>query len=291
MGPEERASRNEGYRQGVVLGLTIAEIILLILFALLLAMSGVLMKRQAVIKAQAEEQATAKAMNQKLPPELVAKLEEININLSSPDGVKRMVGILNATQLVGNLKKDKKQTRLELACQAGIELQNALGQNLDAAELIKSSQKLNKDLQALKKEAREYSSSKILPSCYVAKGAAPIFIYDITVRREGLELVDTVPESLRTRFNSDFKLLPSQKPLSDAEFSRIGKAFASYGKGKECKFYVKVYDETGLNKELLKSKLQLIEKSFVWTFMMNSKEDEIDSSDLIFLPAGRGSRK
>lgn len=41
-----------GYRKGVVLGLTIAEIILLILFALLLALTGVLIKRQAAVRAE-----------------------------------------------------------------------------------------------------------------------------------------------------------------------------------------------------------------------------------------------
>ena len=45
-----------GYRRGVVLGLTIAEIILLILFALLLALTGVLMKKQAQIRAEMDYQ-------------------------------------------------------------------------------------------------------------------------------------------------------------------------------------------------------------------------------------------
>lgn len=51
--PTVTQAGREGRRQGIVLGLTIAEVILLILFAVILAMSGVLLKREALIKAEA----------------------------------------------------------------------------------------------------------------------------------------------------------------------------------------------------------------------------------------------
>jgi hypothetical protein len=288
--PQKQDLQNEGYRRGVVLGLTIAEIILLILFALLLAMTGVLIKREAVIKTQAEAQAETRALNQKLTPELAAKLTELNINIMTPDGASRLLGILEAAQLVSPIKKTKKENDLERACQAGLQLQNALGKNLSAVDFIKSAQQLSDDFQTLKKEAMQCSSSAILPPCYGTKGAPPIFIYDINVKLEGLIFSDTVPENLRARFATDFKKLPAlNKPLSIAEFKEIARPFASYGKSNQCKFYVKVYDEMGSNKDLFKSRLKLIEESFVWTFMMTTKEDA-DGKNLIFFPAGQGIR-
>ena len=278
-----QAAENEGRRRGVVLGLTIAEIILLILFALLLAMTGVLIKKQAAIKVQFEAEASAKVMTQMLSPVISAKLMSMGIDVTKSDGENRLLAILNAAEaLMKSPVKD--QNRLDQACKAGIELQNALGKNLNAADLIKSAQQLSKDLETLRMEAAKCNSTAIPPPCYEkAGGESTVFIYDARVTAAGIILNNVLPERYRTRFEADFSNPPPvNKALTNAEFKTATNRFATYGKSNSCKFYVKVYDETSGNKEKFRASLKTIEDNFVWTFMMTAKEDEAGKSINLF---------
>ena len=270
----KKFAANEGRRQGVVLGLTIAEIILLILFALLLALTGVLIKRQAAIKTQFEAQAIAEAMSQILSPAISAKLLSMGIDVTKKEGESRLLAILDAAQIVSK-PSSKEQSRLDQACKAGIELQSALGKNLNAADLIKSAQTLSKDLETLKGDAAKCVTAAIPPPCYEKVSSEPTaFLYDVRVSSGGIVLNYVLPDRYRSRFDADFSNPPPlNKALSNAEFKTATNRFAAYGKSNSCKFYVKVYDETAGSNEKFRASLKVIEESFVWTFMMTTKED------------------
>ena len=270
------AAASEGRRRGVVLGLTIAEIILLILFALLLAMTGILIKRQIAVKAQYEAQSSSRQMSQMLSPEISGKLQSMQIDLTQSAGEARLLAVLNAAQTATDIKPSKDQSRLDQACQAGFELQNALGKNLNATDFIKAAKQLSQDLEGLRVGAASCLEAVIPPPCYEkSKGEPSVYIYDLQVTAGGIVLNASVPDRYRSRFEADFKNPPpTNKPLSNADFQAVTKQFISYGKKNQCKFYVKVYDETEGNKEKLRKSLKAIEEQFVWTFMMSGRVDE-----------------
>ena len=284
----KRSSNNEaaseGRRRGVVLGLTIAEIILLILFALLLAMTGILIKRQIAVKAEYEAQASARVMTQILSPEISGKLQAMKIDLTQPGGEERLLAILNAAQSVASLKKSKDSSALEQACQAGLELENALGKNLNSIDFIKLAKQLSQELESLRLGSQRSVETTIAPPCYEkTKGDPSVYIYDLQVTPAGIVLNNSVPERYRSRFEADFKSPPPvNKAMSDSEFLTATKPFIAYGKKNQCKFYVKVYDETDGNKDKLRKSLKVIEEQFVWTFMMSGKVDEAGKSINLF---------
>lgn len=263
---------NVGYRRGVVLGLTIAEIILLILFAVVLAMTGVLIKRKNATIAEVETRMAA----QQLPTSISRKLGEMRINLSTTSGEQQLMGILNSADM--DTERVKRQQQ---ALQLGQNIQKAFGSNITAEQLIKS----HNELESLKNDLSKSGSGKILGPCYQANTNDPVpFVFDIFVRNDVLVMRDVVPERLRTKFESDFKGTPSSQTFNnDRDFTNKTRPFAEYGKRHQCKFYVKVYDETtGNSKQRIKSQLKLVENAFVWTFMMAGKSG--DKEDINLFP-------
>lgn len=263
---------NVGYRRGVVLGLTIAEIILLILFAVVLAMTGVLIKRKNATIAEVETRMAA----QQLPTNISRKLSEMQINLSTRSGEQQLMGILNSADMDPDRVKRQQQ-----ALQLGLDIQKAFGNNITADQLIKN----QNELESLKNNLSKSDNGKIQGPCYQVNANDPVpFVFDIFVRNDVLVMRDVVPERLRNKFESDFKGTPSSQTFTnERDFTNKTRSFAEYGKRHQCKFYVKVYDETtGNSKQRIKSQLKIIETAFVWTFMMAGKSG--DKEDINLFP-------
>ena len=230
----EGAAR-EGRRRGVVLGLTIAEIILLILFAVVLAMSGVLLKRSAMIKAQVA------APQKEETPKVVVDPKILQIGLD----FKRIFGDKTVEQV--------------------------------AAELALLQSELNK----LKAEMAKMGNVEVPPPCYAKNnnGQTP-YIFDIRIKNDGLVLFDTAPERLRAQLRTDMPIQPPlERPLSVSEFKSATNGYINYGRRNQCKFYVKVYDDTG-SKDRVKNQLKVIESNFVWTFILTIKPGAQNPDDL-----------
>lgn len=269
------ALENAGYRRGVVLGLTIAEIILLILFAVVLAMTGVLIKRKNATINEVETRMAA----QQMPIDVSKKLSEMGINLASKEGEQRLLGILN------NSDNDTDRVRRQQeAMQLGLDIQKAFGKNITADQILKNQIELKNQIDLMKADQTKPGSGQILPPCMQSsKGEPGPFVFDIFVRNDVLVMRDTVPERAKSRFESDFKAIPaSQTFTNDRDFINKTRVFAEYGKKNQCKFYVKVFDETNDGKNRLKGQLKLIENSFVWTFMMAGKNS--DKEDINLFP-------
>lgn len=236
--PSNRADlKEEGRRLGIVLGLTIAEIILLILFAVVLAMAGVLMKRGTLIKEQVERQV----------------LTDTNKLLKDPT-----------------------------TYQAGSDFQKFFGKDAKVSDVFNEQRKLQSDLDKLKSEMAKSGNVEILPPCLrIANGGNIPYIYDIAIRNDGVALFDTSPDLLKPQLKREFPNPPPLgKILSAQEFKSLTNSYIDYGKRNQCKFYVKVYDETQNNKDKFKSQLKIVESNFVWTFMMSLKPGAQSSEDL-----------
>ena len=228
----------EGRRKGVVLGLTIAEIILLILFAVVLAMAGVLVKRQAIIQAEAN-----------------AKIQS---------------------------EKVEKSTPLDPAVyQTGLDFRKLFGQK-SAQEVWNELNKLQTDFDKLKSEMAKLSNTEVLPPCFRnANGGQVPYIYEIRLKNDGYLLVDTAPEKIKNQLRNEIPgQVPLERVLSTSEFKTATNGYINYGKRNQCKFYVKVYDDSQSGREKIKNQLKVIESNFVWTFILTIKPGAQNPDDL-----------
>jgi hypothetical protein len=298
-------SDKKSYRRGVVLGFTVAEIILLVLFALLLALAAVLIKgRGAMERAYATnerfgsaiaaldrqdkvtfsknidtalgeqidydkkvKELEKKMMKQSLPDDVYAELQAQKLDLSTKDGKERFLDMLisalyaqKEAQKNGNTAKEN----IEAACKAGAEMQKVLGKDKKPGDILNSIKDSKAQAEHWKDQAAKCGLAGILPPCYRETNEEQIpYIYDARIKPEGIQLLDTVPEKYKTRFNSDFKNPPpTNKVLSEQEFRSMTYQFLEFGRKNECRFYVRVFDDLANDKDRFKALLKAVENNF-----------------------------
>ena len=238
MQPSNKKSEEEGRRTGVVLGLTIAEIILLILFAVVLAMAGVLAKRKAMIQAEAN-------------------------------------AMLNTAKAEKTIPIDP------AVYQVGLDFRKLFGQK-SVQEVLNELNRLQADFDKLKSEMAKLSNTEVLPPCFRnANGGQAPYIYEIRLKNDGYFLVDTAPEKIKNQLRNEIPgQVPLDRVLSTSEFKSATNPYINYGKRNQCKFYVKVYDDSQAGREKIKNQLKVIESNFVWTFILTIKPGSQNSDDL-----------
>ena len=305
MKPDSAYDDTAAYRRGVVLGFTVAEIILLFLFALLLALATLLLSgRNSVDRAKAvnERFDTAlvalakgdstqflKSVNaviadevdyqkklegiekkyrtQYLPDDVYAEIRSQKLDLSTPAGKEQFLDLLSKA-LVAQRNAAKKSEILEkdfeATCHAGSVLQKSLGKDADPSKIVNTLKDTKGREEYWRSQAAKCGLAGNLPPCYKEKNSDPTpYLYDARIGESGITLVDTIPDTYRARFTSDFQSLPpTNRLLSDAEFRELTFKFLEFGNKNQCRFYVTVYDDLGNNKQRLKDAMKTIESNF-----------------------------
>ena len=263
----------EGYRRGTVLGLTIAEIFILLVFLMLLALLGV-----------------NRYWGDKLDPwkEIMAKAtpEEVEVALSHPDELRGEIKRLK--EQIEELEKEKE--RLQERIQILTDREGKTGQLLDEAnnqlrEVNRGSMEHEKALadaeheietliekvNSLEKEIRIFGKG-ITPPCWyqrieetnpIAKAnwrEKPYYLFDIAIREDHME-VQRLPiaegsaeDDSEASYAEEAKSLaldtiPYGTPLTDMEVRSFMRPLYEKGKASQvrtysCIFYVRVWDET-----------------------------------------------
>ncbi len=263
----------EGYRRGAVLGLTIAEIFILLVFLMLLALLGV-----------------NRYWGDKLDPwrEIMAKAtpEEVEVALKDPD--ERRQEIENLSKQVEELEKQKQ--RLQERIRMLEDREGETGKRLDKA---------NEDLREAKRAIAEFDQALadaglkrnelqgeieslgnkirimgkgITPPCWyqlieetnpITKAdmrEKPYYLFDIAIREDHMEVQRLpIPEGSAeddggASYAEEAKALgldtiPSGVPLSDSEMRKVMRGLYEKGKASQirtysCISYVRVWDET-----------------------------------------------
>jgi hypothetical protein len=267
-----------GYRKGVLLGLTVAEIILLILFALLIALWAQL----SVLKSDAER---AKAIisrfseivnkaNSKTDSEIAKDIEKVlklEIDYSEklskellryknnllPDDVFELIKTLNL-----DLKKLEDREKLRDLIKISTEFSSK--QNISTEQLANQCQvgglvtkrlkgadpeRLFSDVDHWKSVAASCGKSNVLPSCYQLNGKN-VYIFEARLNDNGILLKNIVPPELTDTFNKHFPVQPNYGiTLSIREFRDQTLPFVKHGTEQECRFNVEAYDDTGVDKK------------------------------------------
>lgn len=256
----------EGYRRGTVLGLTIAEIFILLVFLMLLALLG-------VNSYWAKKHGPWKEISKKYTP------EEVEEALADPDSLRREIKILK--NQIEKLKKEKE--RLQQRIQTLEDREGKTGAVLDSteAELEWARSELEdckKELatktgkmDSLEKEVMIFGKG-ITPPCWYQRieetnpitqanwREKPYYLFDIAIREDHMEVQRLpVPEGGAedddgAPYAEEAKILaldsiPYGSPLTDTEMRNVMRSLYEKGKASQvrnysCIFYVRVWDET-----------------------------------------------
>lgn len=276
------SSAARGYRKGVLLGLTIAEIILLILFALLLALFSRIQvlqesgdRAEALIKrfgsaltasgrgddkkfvteveraiqleidyAKKLADALGDSKNRLLPEDVYEAVVSKKFNFDNHDDRMKFIELMNLADTLG--KKNSSSSNDPNYCAIGASLPTEILNSGDPAGRVNRQQS---DIEHWRRKAEACGNGTEYPPCYEPINGQFVYVYDARLRDDGVLLQLTVPETKVDHFNSNFKNPPQTNLiLTPADFYNQASQFLTYGKNNSCRFFVRAFDETSTNK-------------------------------------------
>lgn len=250
----------EGYRRGAVLGLTVAEVFILLVFLMLLALMGV-----------------NRYWNGKLDPwrEIMASTTPKVVEEALKDPELRKQDLEELNKQVEELEKEK--DRLQERVRILEDREGETGERLDQAEQMLKERE--EDLENAKANADELSDrlrimgKGITPPCWyqvieeinpitrkVNLREKPYYLFDIVIRADHMEMQKLpIPEGaaeddggepyMEEAKRLSLESIPYGEHLTDFELRSVLNPIYEKGKASEirtysCIFYVRVWDET-----------------------------------------------
>lgn len=282
------SNQNIAYRRGVILGLTLAEIMLLVIFLLLLTFMAILKNEREryehklllvkksppiekiiqILEKQAPDIMDELVLaNQKLP-EIIAmiKKEKLKIRKSEtiPDVILRSVENLKADKEIikhsGSVNQKLKQV---------INAQEGLIKKQE--ELIKVRKELETEVENLKgqnkslyKQIESNGKGVDYPPCWADPTGKQEYIYNIFLTDDGIVIHDNkIPHRAAEQARLPISMIRYDNVLSNSNFQNQTYQLFSWSMANDCRFFVRVYDKTNSNqKKLYKRLLKVVEGRF-----------------------------
>lgn len=261
-------NNNSSYRRGVLLGLTMAEIIILIIFMLLLAFAALLDKEK---KANAAKESL---FSNKDVTERIVRV----FSTQPPDMQEDVVRAIESLPSIVSLIKEKDLARKEETLQdtlvravEKLEIEKRLSEGnadipveqqlLIAQEKIKELEDDAKNLTDQKKSLISQIESNgrgvDMPPCWPdANGRATEYLFNIDLTNAGIIMFDAAPtyrQEAKARLPLD--RIQYGQPRSISQFQSETQPIFNWSRQKECRFYVFVTDKTGATEKALFKKL------------------------------------
>jgi len=292
------------FRRGVILGLTFAEVLLLLLFVLMLILASRLfstetqLKREITRRNSAEhalgvlkpvlqrlgtpedkfditkewvrlhdEAAQAKAMLEASKPilDLVQKRQKKFRAETQAQAAQQIAADAEAgrrfaklaSEIFPSTSLETSQSQLESAARLGKSL---IGKSSTEGAIAKQYSSCVSNLNICKGQNSNLSArlGGVLPPCWVDAMGKTEYIYDTHLKEDGIWVTDNHidgKEKEQAALSTSGFVFGS--PMSQMEFVRAGLPLLQYGQRNNCRFYVRVFDDTGARsklryKELLK---------------------------------------
>ena len=268
------------YRRGFVLGLTLAEAMLLLLFVILLLLLLGFERREKEIEDLREiQERFAFLAEGREDQELLRLIEkaEVLAELEQSEGVEISDDFI---ELVQQMVAESRSSGVDLVKK--LEEQNeeieALQEELEAFSELGSPESIQEDLELaaadestlrgqvaeMRRRLEAAGNGRVLPSCWSTEDGKTQYLMDITLVDEGILAQETIPEG---RESSRARLPLSNRdltePLSIGQFLAWTREVFRYSVAEECRFYVRVQDSTGpMMKERFKALLLTVENHF-----------------------------
>lgn len=284
------SNNNSSYRRGVLLGLTMAEIIMLIIFLLLLAFSTLLDR--------AKKENAAQAALIQMDKSYVERLVKV-FSSQPPDMTEDIVRTIEKLPEVISLIKEKDLAKdgsepVEQVVMRGLEKIQAEKEAWDAMGDAPMEQQLlaalakQKELEA---EARNLSDQKKSlisqieskgrgvdwPPCWPdSSGKGAEFLFKVDLTNEGITLFDNAPpHRAEEKVRLPMQNIKYGVPRNIGQFQAETAPLFNWSKQKECRFYVLIYDKTGASeKALFKRLLITVEGSFYKKLVTTSGQEQ-----------------
>ncbi|MBM9515093.1 hypothetical protein [Desulfogranum marinum] len=289
------------YRRGIVLGLTMAEVVILITFCLLLLLANIVGKKNDEIKnlkdviQQKQEQLEILDKN----PNLAADLQKLYRALdkdSFDDAFKELVLIQEKNKsLVTELKSLQEKVKglqgiQEMLRKNDLSFDDAVNIVESVQEIKKKSPNLLPDQKAifdlpskiLKLEAEiitknnrmAYLQNKLerigkgteKPACWATPSGKSEYIFEMALTSNGIIIHDNeLPHRTVEQAELPLDSVDFSKTLDNQTF-RVGtQALYDWSNKNECRFFVKVFDQTKQNeKSIYKKRLRVVGEHFYY---------------------------
>ncbi len=234
--------QKKAYRQGLVLGLTMAEIVILIIFILLLTISYQIKKQKDEVNAIINNLNVLTERNTLLEKELV-KFEQI-INRGKIDDLfhelelakENHIKIEKMNQQLVELKEKEKELN---------DIKIILSESGLKSDDIKNHSKEIQELKSQIKNMQRRGIGTEKPACWATNDGKPEYIYDIAITSDSI----TIRDILLAHRSEDKVKLPTNliqlnESLSVEAFLEQTEPLFIWSENNNCRFFVRLYDET-----------------------------------------------
>lgn len=326
--------QEKSYRRGVVLGLTMAEVVILVLFALLLALAIRMEKQEHQIasleeqiidteqRREAAEKEKSEALAELAPLRehfsnqnnfeeefkrlVLAKQENIQLRneisglaekAKSFEAVKERAArvenlekqvrdlqfseqiVRRAQQAIGEprIPPDKFAERLAELMTLGIVAERTAGESKDNSKLIAEATKavaeerrradnLEGQLAQMKKMFADAGRGTEKPACWATKIGKPEYIFDVALRTGGVVVRDNaLPQRADEQAMLPIHGFHYLNEMTISEFRTAALPLQRWGEDHDCRFFVRVYDQTGAaDKAMYKKMLWTVGEYFYY---------------------------
>jgi len=271
--------QHDAYRKGLVLGLTMGELGILIIFVLLLLIALQELRRQSeqqaiqqqvhvdpgrftqLKDAESELQELAKAMSLKArkPDDDFKKLIRVLAETAAtPEGQK------NLTEAQQSLAQMKEATRNaeKLVAKAGEPGAKGVARELEAQSFRLANQE--GQLKRYEDQLREVGKGKGERPCWVQPDGKIDYLYDVVLTSDGIRMREyRYPSREVERALLPMPVVEPQEVLTEYEFLRRTAPLYNYSENANCRFFVVIYDDTAdFEKPLYKHLLRTVESHF-----------------------------
>lgn len=280
------SEQGESYRRGFVMGLTLAEAALLLIFVILLLLVIGFERRNEqivrlataslLIKNQSQPEESASQTAERISSELSQFAEMRDAAKSSgaeiDDDFLELVRIvaqasedLDDGSLVQKLTEERDRLERAAAAAEGITSPEALEATLTRmAELEDLTKNQAGQVLELRDRLKRTGLGGDLPSCWTTPEGKPAYILEVVLESGGVRVSDAISES-RAEERSRLPIggFSPENVLSEVGFLESTRALFDWSVKNECRFYVDVFDATASHeKSLYKSRMRAVEGHF-----------------------------
>lgn len=252
------------YRRGLILGLTMAEIAILIIFVLLLAFAALLVRQQ---DKQKEVERVAEERQEKIA-QLETQFSTIQDIL--PGGGKNVEELQRELVLLRDAKQQLARLQSTAETAGFLSEPEAIINTLELGREYSTVRELlpagERNVEKLLELVREYSAGKgtEVPSCWTLDNGAIEYIYDVNLTPTGLTMRETnLPHRADERQTLPIQNIVLDQDISEQLFLSSTSELFEWSKSKNCRFFVRVFDSTGpTDKKLYQDRLRAVETNF-----------------------------
>lgn len=289
--------QKRSYRRGLVLGLTMAESVILIIFALLLTLAVFLMRKDMVIK-QMREQITQITQTNKYTEKYLKCLNDVKQVQVLQQKIIKLQALTDADNFDDMFKelelmRQQAQRTVEMKQQVStlVEKQQAIEKTLQIVETAPvSGNTLEAKLEQLVTQAQTFQNSNTRminlysqmanlqrrlggsgkgtekPACWATFDGRPEYIFNVALRSTGVMVTDNeLPHRAKEQSQLPLTSFSFKREVSLKQFRVAAESLRVWSHQHDCMFFVRIQDQTKPNqKALYKQKLRTVGEYFYY---------------------------